>query len=148
MKILVFGLPGSGKTTFVDNLTKVWQQSPGEVNHLTWLNADEVRKEYRDWDFSPVGRKRQADRMRRLADEAVAWGHVVIADFVCPTQDLRASFGADVTVFMDTIESGRFDDTNKVFDRNTEVPYNYTITSWDQTGEVIEQILHKLSAVG
>ena len=56
MKILIFGLPGSGKTT----LAKPFADLIGGVH----INADEVRGHYDDWDFSPEGRMRQAMRMR------------------------------------------------------------------------------------
>jgi predicted kinase len=45
MKILIFGLPGSGKST----LAEPFEQLIGGI----WLNADAVRTEYDDWDFSP-----------------------------------------------------------------------------------------------
>ena len=41
---------------------------------------------------------------------------IAIADFVCPTEETRKIFGADITIWMNTIQSGRFDDTNKVFE--------------------------------
>ena len=49
------GLPGSGKTTLADEI--------GPKLNAKRLNADEVRKEANDWDFSEEGRKRQAKRM-------------------------------------------------------------------------------------
>ncbi len=80
------------------------------------LNADEVRKEADDWDFTPEGRIRQANRMKTLAQESIDNNRVVVADFVCPTEGTRTDFGADYTVWMDTIKESRFDDTNKMFE--------------------------------
>jgi len=108
MKILIMGLPGSGKTTLAKLLVPMF--------NAVWLNADEVRKEADDWDFSEEGRIRQANRMKTLAQEAVDANRVVVADFICPTESTRQDFGADYTIWMDTIKEGRFDDTNKMFE--------------------------------
>ena len=62
MKILIMGLPGSGKTTLARLLAPML--------NAVLLNADEVRKEADDWDFSAEGRIRQANRMKTLAQEA------------------------------------------------------------------------------
>jgi adenylylsulfate kinase len=121
MKILIMGLPGSGKTTLARMIAP-------RLNAV-WLNADEVRKEANDWDFSEDGRRRQSLRMRSLAEGAVGNNRTVVADFVCPTKKTREHFGADYTVWMDTIKEGRFDDTNKMFEEPTE--YNTRVTSKD-----------------
>ena len=121
MKILIMGLPGSGKTT----LARMIAQRLNAV----WLNADEVRKEADDWDFSEKGTKRQANRMKSIAQQALDNNRIVVADFICPTEQTRADFDADYTVWMDTIKEGRFEDMNKMFREPTE--YNFRVTSKD-----------------
>ena len=93
MKILVMGLPGSGKTT----LAKVLAEKLGAA----YFNADEVRKMFNDWDFSEEGRIRQAKRMSKLCE--ISSTRVSVVDFVCPTEHTRRIFDAHLTIFMDTI---------------------------------------------
>lgn len=109
MKILIMGLPDSGKTHISERLSK----------HLecAWYNADKVREMANDWDFSDEGRLRQSQRMKTFADFEKSQGRIVICDFVCPTEETRKAFDEDYRIFMDTIEAGRFEDTNKIFER-------------------------------
>jgi hypothetical protein len=123
-RILIMGLPGSGKTYFAERLKNYLEQH-SDLFHtdaenisasraqVKWINADDVRKKYNDWDFSHEGRIRQSLRMRELADSFL--NDFVIVDFVAPLPEMRNNFKADWTIWIDTIEKGRFEDTNKVF---------------------------------
>ena len=141
MKVLIFGLPGTGKTT----LAKPFSELIGGVH----INADDVRKKYNDWDFSIEGRIRQANRMRQLADEVVLTKKIAVADFICPTHETRNIFDADFTVWMDTTNGSLYKDTLKMFEppkQKTEV--NYHIAQWfddtpTQLAEVVQSWMKK-----
>jgi adenylylsulfate kinase len=119
--ILIMGLPGSGKTTLANEL--------GPMLNAKRLNADEVRKEANDWDFSEEGRKRQSKRMANFAAKLKSEGNYVVADFICPTPEARSLFPADFVVWVDTIKEGRFDDTNKMFVKPNK--YDFHVTTQD-----------------
>jgi len=136
-KILIMGLPGAGKTTLASKLVPL-------IN-AKWLNADDVRKESNDWDFSEEGRIRQAKRMADLAEKLKNQGYIVIADFVCPTPEARKLFNPDFIIWVDTIDKGRFDDTNKMFLK----PKNYDVRVTEKNSDTwslkIAEILKKQS---
>lgn len=131
IKILIMGLPGAGKTYFAERLKKYLEQ-PRSITEMPisilsnyeivpqqwkpsvkWFNADDVRKRYNDWDFSTEGRIRQSIRM---ADFALNSGSdYVICDFVAPLVEMRNNFKACWTIWMDTIDNSRYEDTNKAF---------------------------------
>jgi adenylylsulfate kinase len=129
------GLPGSGKTTLAKLLVPIY--------NAVWLNADEVRKQCDDWDFSDEGRKRQALRMWSMAEEAVDNNRVVIADFVCPTEHTRAQFKADYTIWMDTIKEGRFEDTNKIFEEPKHFDFKVTHKEAEMFAFLIKQDIYE-----
>jgi adenylylsulfate kinase len=136
MKVLVFGLPGSGKSTLSEPLA---EQVEG-----VWINADAVREKYNDWDFSTEGRMRQAARMRHLADGVSRAGKIAITDFVCPFQKARDEFEPDYVIWMNTIEEGRFEDTNKVFEAPHPDSIDYIVDAFRPNEELkIEPILEK-----
>lgn len=120
-KILVMGLPGAGKTYLARELKS---QLESRGRSVEWFNADEIRAAANDWDFSPEGRMRQAHRMRDQADKSTQ--DFVICDFVAPIPEMRSAFHADWTIWMDTIEQGRFEDTNRMF-QQPEV-YDFRVT--------------------
>ena len=115
------GLPGAGKTTLANELAKLIE--------CKRLNADEIRKAANDWDFSEEGRTRQAKRMSDEALKLKNEGNNVIADFICPTPEARSLFPADYIIWVDTIEEGRFDDTNKMFVKPDK--YDFHVTTQD-----------------
>lgn len=136
------GLPGSGKTYFAERLKKYLEEF-GTIKNVDpvrftsmemlptnikptvkWFNADDVRRKYNDWDFSKEGRIRQSLRM--LEFSLTANTDYVICDFVAPLVEMRNNFKADWTIWMDTIDEGRFEDTNKAF-QPPEV-YDFRIT--------------------
>ena len=129
-KILVMGLPGAGKTTFTEKLIDACSF------HINVYNADFIRTIFDDWDFSDEGRLRQAERMAKFADSS---DFTSICDFVCPTEETRKVFNADITIWIDTIKEGRFEDTNKLFE--TPSKYDYRITDYTQEDSVIKELV-------
>lgn len=134
MKILIMGLPGSGKTWLAERLQ-------ARLN-CAWFNADTIRHMANDWEFSEAARLRQAYRMKSLADFESEMKRTVICDFVCPLEETRDIFNADYTVWMDTIEKGRFSDTNSMFQKPNKVDYH--VTKWfDNTDETLANAVER-----
>ena len=130
------GLPGSGKTYLTERLVPLLKAA--------WCNADKLREMSNDWDFSDEGRKRQSMRMRTFADFEKNNGRNVICDFVCPTKETRNNFKADITIWMDTIKEGRFEDTNKIFENPKNVDFH--ITEWNDHNheDVAQEIMNNV----
>ena len=105
VKILIMGLPGSGKTFLAKRFSKL-------IN-AEWFNADKIRGINNDWDFSNKGILRQVRRMRELADNSKK--KYVVADFVCPLNNQIKIFKPNIIIWMDTIKKGRFPSMNKMF---------------------------------
>lgn len=129
-RILIMGLPGAGKTYFAERL-KTYLETHGHMSaermtqfemipsaaqmraQVDWFNADDIRRRFNDWDFSREGRIRQSLRMLEFALKCS--GDYVICDFVAPLPEMRNNFKADWTIWIDTIDAGRFEDTNRAF---------------------------------
>tara|TARA_B100000963_G_C22037272_1_gene413796 strand:- start:39 stop:449 length:411 start_codon:yes stop_codon:yes gene_type:complete len=131
--ILVMGLPGAGKTTLANEMAPLLKAKR--------LNADEVRSQANDWDFSAEGRVRQAKRMAEAALKLKTEGNYVIADFIAPTPEARSLFPADFIVWVDTIKEGRFEDTNQMFVNPKN--FNFHVTTQDSkkwAPKIVEEI--------
>ena len=115
------GLPGSGKTFLARKLKEKLER----YISVDWFNADEVRKEYNDWDFSREGRIRQSFRMLTLMNQSKA--DAVLLDLVAPLAVMRDVLDCDYVIWADTISEGRFTDTNQIF--NPPTKYNVRMTA-------------------
>ncbi len=136
MKILIMGLPGSGKTYLAERMQPIL--------NAAWYNADKVREMANDWDFSPQGRVRQSLRMKNLADYEKSHGRIVICDFVCPTSETKTYFNPDITIWMDTIKSGRYEDTNKMFEEPMNVDFKVTEMNDTNHETIAREILNNV----
>lgn len=142
LKVLIMGLPGSGKTTLANDLHYLLNNNC----KCHWLNADAVREQFNDWDFSDSGRERQAKRMKDLAELHGQYNDIVLCDFVCPFEKTRNEFNADYTIFVNTIKESRYTDTNKIF----EIPlkFNYEIkykNSNYYSKSIYNELVHKFN---
>jgi len=111
-KVLIMGLPGSGKTTLSNAIKDIIGK-----NVITW-NADEVRNTInKHLGFSLEDRIKQAETMKWLSDKIIESHHFCIVDFICPTPETRAAFDYEnaYVIWVDRIDAGRFDDTNQMF---------------------------------
>ena len=133
MKILIMGLPGSGKTYLAERLQPLIDAA--------WYNADVVRKMANDWDFSSEGRIRQSMRMKTFADFEKSHNRYVICDFVCPTRTTQETFDPDITIWMNTISEGRFEDTNKMFEKPLNIDFLITEMNEDNHHDIAKEIL-------
>ena len=146
-RILIMGLPGSGKTTLAGALKRYLEEN-GEISYgraemlpidtkcqVSWFNADDIRRKYNDWDFSQDGRIRQSIRMFQFSMEA--GGDYVICDFVAPLAEQRNNFKADWTIWVDTIREGRYADTNAAFVEPEHYDFRVTEQNAEKWAEFI-----------
>ena len=107
---LVYGLPGSGKTTFATKLKKLFR------DRAVHFNSDMFRKLYNDWDFSDEGQLRQVERMRNAALNAFNENKFAIIDFVCPKREYRKIIDADYNIYMNLPSAHNSEDKTAIFE--------------------------------
>jgi adenylylsulfate kinase len=132
MQILIIGLSGSGKTTLAKELS-------AKLNAMH-LNANEIRKQYNDWDFSDAGRLRQAHRVKNLSNKY----DLVVSDFIAPKAIHRHIVNADILVWMDTVKSSQYKDTDKIFDVPVNYTYRITEKNAQKWAKIISNNLNKI----
>ena len=139
MKILIMGLPGSGKTTLAIKLSKRLKAK--------LLNADKIRKKFNDWDFSKKGRIRQAKRLAKISQKFEKKGFLVVADFICPNPETRKLFNSDFIIWMDTIKTSKFKDTNSMFVKPKKFNVRIKVMSLDFRKKESLRIARKIKRI-
>lgn len=133
------GLPGAGKTRLAHEVACCLVDLNKSV---AWYNADAIREKFNDWDFSEVGRLRQAQRMRKLADESEV--DYAICDFVAPLEEMRNIYQAHWTAWVDTISVSRYGNTNSVF----VPPQHYDLRVTEQNAPLWGELFINLLLTG
>lgn len=132
--VLLTGLSGSGKTTLAESI--VYELGG------THFNADTIRAQHNDWDFSFEGRDRQVKRMIELKERTEG---LVILDFICPKESSRKLINADLTIFLDTIISSKHLDTDRIYERPLS-PDIY-VKEWSETEKALSAIKSKIEDI-
>jgi adenylylsulfate kinase len=131
-KILIMGLPGSGKTYLAKKVSKTLKAD--------WLNADQVRRKYNDWDFSTSGIIRQVHRMKKLADKSKK--KFVVVDFICPLKIQLEIFRPNIIIWMDTIRKSKYPRINRIFSKPKRYDIRVTTQNADLwSNAVIDKVL-------
>lgn len=125
MQILIIGLSGSGKTTLAKELSAIL--------NATHLNADVIRKQYNDWDFSEAGRLRQAYRIKNLSTKH----DLVVCDFIAPKAIHRHIVNADLLIWMDTVKESKYKDTDSLFEPPNQCNFRITEKNADKYAKII-----------
>tara|TARA_R110000803_G_scaffold107410_1_gene175558 strand:- start:488 stop:901 length:414 start_codon:yes stop_codon:yes gene_type:complete len=131
-RILVFGLSGSGKTTFSKKLL---------LPNMDYYNADEIRKQFNDWNFSESGRKLQAARMLSMTVDSKMNRRHSVADFIAPFDKHRRSY--DITIWMNTINESKYKDTDVIFEKPNTCSFEIRDYNYDNIIKDIKNEIKK-----
>lgn len=124
IKILICGLPGSGKTTLARALQEYFIAN---MHSADWFNADSLRAQFNDWDFTVQGRLRQATRMAEHCLHSTAT--YALCDFVAPLPESHQILSANWTIFVNTVSTSQYHDTNTIF--QAPAHYDFLVTEKD-----------------
>jgi adenylylsulfate kinase len=136
-RILIMGLPGSGKTTLARELAPL-------ISAVVFNGGDVRANIGADLGFSIQDRIEQARRMAWLCDQVVKAGGTAIADFVCPIEEAREAFGPAFTVWVDRIAAGRYADTNALFTHPKH--FDVRVSPQGEVSSWVREILQRLPA--
>lgn len=138
MKILIFGVPESGKTTLAEPLSE-------KINGV-YINEHQIRNEYINYNYTLEGIRKNTEMLRCLADGVVRAGKVAVIDCVAALPEIRMFIDADYAVWMDTIKTNmKSDDSNTIdikFSKPDITEYNYHVSEWfNDTPEQLSKVI-------
>ena len=131
MIVVIFGLPGTGKTALAKEIVR--------RTDAIHLNADDVRADLSsDLSFGIEDRVEQARRLGAIARLLSNQGKLVVVDFINPTVTTRKVFGSsDYSVWVDRTPNKRYEDTDRLF----QIPKDYSVRILDGMSVDQEAIL-------
>ena len=143
VKVLIMGLSGAGKTSTAVKLQDHLAKSGLTAVHV---NSDRVREATENWSFDDAGRIAASKWMVKTADQILDESKidVVIYDTIACLQDQRDILDADITLFMDTVKSSKYADTDAEFERPSEC---WTVTSFDQLTEAFDCVVEIVETI-
>jgi hypothetical protein len=127
MKVVVFGLPGSGRSTLAREL--------GRALNAVVLDEDKLFETLNsDLDRSPHGYAESARRTGWVASAVLDSGVNCVCDLMLPTLQSRISFrvatGDVYAIWMDTIDSSKDANANAMWDILKPKHCNLHISNW------------------
>ena len=127
MKVVVFGLPGSGRSTLAREL--------GRALDAVVLDEDRLFETLNsDLDRSPQGYTESARRIGWAASAVLDSGVNCVCDMMLPTQTSRDSFRISkrevYAIWMDTIDSSKDANANAMWESLKPVHCNLHISNW------------------
>lgn len=143
VKVLIMGLSGTGKTSTAVKLQDHLAKSGLSAVHV---NSDRVREATDNWRFDDDGRIEATLWMVKTANQILdeAKIDVVIYDTIACLQDQRNILDADITLFMDTVKSSKYADTDAAFERPSGCGI---VTSFDQLTEAFDGIVEQIALI-
>jgi adenylylsulfate kinase len=141
VKVLFTGLSGAGKTTLADEVYTLLKSKCRTVR----VNADKVREETNNWDFTKEGRIKQTIELKKRS--LFTYPTVVLCDFIAPTKDLRELYNPDLIIYMNTVSSSKYKDTDALYDPPTNANYIVTTHADTHAKFIARIILNKFDGV-
>lgn len=131
-RILIMGLPGSGRSSVARKLSEI-------IPNSELLISKEIRVTEKDIDYSVDGKMRNMYRVLDMARESQK--DTVIIDMLCPLQDMREILCADIIVWMD-----RKDTINISEDilKDWQPPTNYDLRFQGESEEIYDLIIERI----
>ena len=143
VKVLIMGLSGAGKTATAVKLQDHLAKSGFTSVHV---NSDRVREATENWCFDDAGRIAASKWMVKTADQILDESKidVVVYDMIACLQEQRDILEADITLFMDTVKSSEYADTDADFERPSNCG---VVTSFDQLAEAFDDIVEQIGLI-
>lgn len=130
-RILVMGLPGSSRSSIAHKLAERFENS-------YVLNSFEVRKQFKDIDFTQDGQLRHCYRMLDLVRKSPH--SVTIMNMTCPLPRMREILNPDIIVWVSDVDKSPYDDLNEMF----VVPDFYDIECNDNSNTSVDSVVKRI----